>query len=66
VELASQLFEYFAEDSRLFDGDGAQRAALQVCILPCVNEISILPQLQTLLQDLPALFNLQSRRTNLL
>lgn len=49
VELASQLFEYFAEDPRVFDGDGAQRAALQVFITPCIDENSMLHQRQTLL-----------------
>jgi hypothetical protein len=37
VELASQLFEYFAEDPRLFDGDGTQRGALQVCVSLCIG-----------------------------
>lgn len=32
VELASQLFEYFVEDPRVFNGDAAQTTALQVGI----------------------------------
>lgn len=35
VELASQLFEYFVEDPRVFGGDSAPEAALKVGFLRC-------------------------------
>lgn len=49
MELASQLFEYFAEDPRVFDGNDAQQTALQVFTLPYIDNNSMLPQRQTLL-----------------